>query len=443
MLLAEIDTLTAQGHRLQPAAGQRQRPPDPPVPPGARPPHRAPAGPQQARHHPARHRPGLRRQGAARRPAGAGPARPQDLPAEARPGAEGQERRPGQGLQPAAPRRRRDRRRATSTSSRPRLAPYIADTVGLVHEALDAGQHVLLEGAQATFLDLDHGTYPFVTSSNPVAGGACTGAGIGPRHIDRVIGHRQGVLHPGRRGPVPHRAVRRGRRPARRAGPRVRHQHRPAPAHRLVRRGDAAPRRAPELAVRGGHHQARRARHARRREGLRRPTSTTAGGSRACRTTSACCTTSRPSTRSCPGWQHRPLRLPRGRRPARQGPRLPRFPRGARSACPIRYVGVGPGPRPVRAAGADCGSASSGRAAGEHALAARARPHRRRGGHPGQRRHPGSVADAAEELDADLYVIGPEAPAGRRPGRPAAGPGRARVRARAPTAPGWRARRRG
>jgi adenylosuccinate synthase len=70
----------------------------------------------------------------------------------------------------------------------PRLAPFIADTVGLVHEALETGQHVLFEGAQATFLDLDHGTYPFVTSSNPTAGGACTGAGIGPRHISRVIG---------------------------------------------------------------------------------------------------------------------------------------------------------------------------------------------------------------------------------------------------------------
>ena len=70
----------------------------------------------------------------------------------------------------------------------PRLEPYITDTVGLVHEALEAGQHVLLEGAQATFLDLDQGTYPYVTSSNPVAGGACTGAGIGPRYIDQVIG---------------------------------------------------------------------------------------------------------------------------------------------------------------------------------------------------------------------------------------------------------------
>jgi adenylosuccinate synthase len=70
----------------------------------------------------------------------------------------------------------------------PRLAPMITDTVSLVHEALEAGEHVLLEGAQATFLDLDHGTYPFVTSSNPVAGGACVGAGVGPKYIDRVIG---------------------------------------------------------------------------------------------------------------------------------------------------------------------------------------------------------------------------------------------------------------
>jgi adenylosuccinate synthase len=70
----------------------------------------------------------------------------------------------------------------------PQLHPYVADTVNLVHEALEADQHVLFEGAQATFLDLDHGTYPYVTSSNPVAGGACTGAGVGPRYIDRVVG---------------------------------------------------------------------------------------------------------------------------------------------------------------------------------------------------------------------------------------------------------------
>src|SRR5262249_13518930 len=69
-----------------------------------------------------------------------------------------------------------------------RLGPRIVDTVGLVHDALEAGQHGLLEGARAAFLDPDQGTYPYVTSSNPVAGGACTGAGVGPRHIDRVIG---------------------------------------------------------------------------------------------------------------------------------------------------------------------------------------------------------------------------------------------------------------
>ena len=69
-----------------------------------------------------------------------------------------------------------------------RLAPYIADTVNHLHDALDAGSNLLLEGAQATFLDIDHGTYPFVTSSNPIASGACSGTGLGPRDISRVIG---------------------------------------------------------------------------------------------------------------------------------------------------------------------------------------------------------------------------------------------------------------
>ena len=69
-----------------------------------------------------------------------------------------------------------------------RLRPYVADTIGLLHEALALGTHVLLEGAQATFLDLDHGTYPYVTSSSPTAGGACAGTGLGPRDIDRVVG---------------------------------------------------------------------------------------------------------------------------------------------------------------------------------------------------------------------------------------------------------------
>jgi adenylosuccinate synthase len=69
-----------------------------------------------------------------------------------------------------------------------RLRPMVADTSLVLNKALDAGKTVLFEGAQATMLDVDHGTYPFVTSSNPTAGGVCAGAGIGPTRIDRVIG---------------------------------------------------------------------------------------------------------------------------------------------------------------------------------------------------------------------------------------------------------------
>jgi adenylosuccinate synthase len=85
----------------------------------------------------------------------------------------------------------------------PRVEPYVADTVSLVHESLERGEHVLFEGAQATFLDLDHGTYPFVTSSNPIAGGACVGAGVGPRYIDRVIGIAKAYVTRVGSGPMP------------------------------------------------------------------------------------------------------------------------------------------------------------------------------------------------------------------------------------------------
>ena len=68
------------------------------------------------------------------------------------------------------------------------LKPHITDTTWLVQDALAAGELVLFEGAQGTLLDLDHGSYPYVTSSNPVAGGACTGGGIGPLQVDEVIG---------------------------------------------------------------------------------------------------------------------------------------------------------------------------------------------------------------------------------------------------------------
>ena len=69
-----------------------------------------------------------------------------------------------------------------------RLKPMVIDAEYTLNKALDEGKHVLMEGGQATMLDVDHGTYPFVTSSNPTAGGACVGTGIGPTKITSVLG---------------------------------------------------------------------------------------------------------------------------------------------------------------------------------------------------------------------------------------------------------------
>ncbi len=84
-----------------------------------------------------------------------------------------------------------------------RLRPYVADTSKLIYEGLRAGQNVLFEGAQGTLLDLDHGTYPFVTSSNPVAGFALASAGVGPREVDRVIGVTKAYVTRVGAGPFP------------------------------------------------------------------------------------------------------------------------------------------------------------------------------------------------------------------------------------------------
>ncbi len=84
-----------------------------------------------------------------------------------------------------------------------RLAPFIADTSLLVDQALRDGKNVLLEGAQGTMLDVDHGTYPFVTSSNPIAGAACAGIGIGPTRISRVVGVSKAYATRVGEGPFP------------------------------------------------------------------------------------------------------------------------------------------------------------------------------------------------------------------------------------------------
>ncbi len=87
-----------------------------------------------------------------------------------------------------------------------RLAPYIADTSLLLDEALTTGRRVLFEGAQGTLLDLDNGTYPFVTSSNPIAGGACVGCGVGPTRIEAVVGVAKAYLTRVGAGPFPSEA---------------------------------------------------------------------------------------------------------------------------------------------------------------------------------------------------------------------------------------------
>jgi len=84
-----------------------------------------------------------------------------------------------------------------------RLRPYVADTSLYVENALRDGRNVLFEGAQATLLDLDHGTYPFVTSSNPVAAAAAIGTGVGPKRIDRVLGVSKAYVTRVGEGPFP------------------------------------------------------------------------------------------------------------------------------------------------------------------------------------------------------------------------------------------------
>jgi adenylosuccinate synthase len=83
------------------------------------------------------------------------------------------------------------------------LKPFVANTVVLLHQSAQRGEAMLFEGAQGTFLDIDHGTYPFVTSSNTTAGGACTGSGVPPHRIDRVVGVLKAYTTRVGEGPLP------------------------------------------------------------------------------------------------------------------------------------------------------------------------------------------------------------------------------------------------
>jgi adenylosuccinate synthase len=84
-----------------------------------------------------------------------------------------------------------------------RLRPFVTNTVVMLNHAIDRGANILFEGAQGTFLDIDHGTYPFVTSSNTTAGGACTGSGVAPHRMDRVVGVMKAYTTRVGEGPMP------------------------------------------------------------------------------------------------------------------------------------------------------------------------------------------------------------------------------------------------
>jgi adenylosuccinate synthase len=88
-------------------------------------------------------------------------------------------------------------------SAAAQLAPFVGNTVVYLHEALKAGKEILFEGAQGTYLDIDHGTYPYVTSSNTTAGGACTGSGVPPHRMDTVLGVMKAYTTRVGEGPFP------------------------------------------------------------------------------------------------------------------------------------------------------------------------------------------------------------------------------------------------
>ena len=261
--------------------------------------------------------------------------------------ARGSAGRPGRARQPAAradgERRARLARASTSTLLErlaPRLLPLAADTGLLVHRALRGGKRVLLEGAQGALLDVDHGTYPFVTSSNTTAGGAAVGAGIGPTAIDGVLGVVKAYTTRVGNGPLPTEAESPFGERLRELGGEFGVGHRPAAALRLVRRDGGALRGAGERPHRPRGHQAGRARHLRRDPGVHRvPARRRAVRGDARRGRRARRGSSR-STRCIAGWRQPTGGARTPGRPADGRARLPR-PAEALSGRAVRYVSVG------------------------------------------------------------------------------------------------------
>ena len=232
-------------------------------------------------------------------------------------------------------------RRGARVVRRPAGADTSCDSGLLLNQALDRGETVLLEAGQATLLDVDHGTYPFVTSSSATAGGACTGSGHPADPARPGDRDREGVHDPGGRGAVPDRAERRRRRAPAQGRRRVRHHDRPAAPLRLVRHGDRALRRAGQRRHRLRAHQARRAHRARDGARSASPTTSTASATTRCRSTSPTSTTPCRSTRSCPaGGRTSPRPAPSTTCRPTRGPTSPAV--EELSGARISAIGVGP-----------------------------------------------------------------------------------------------------
>ena len=137
-----------------------------------------------------------------------------------------------------------------------RIEPMVCDTSRLLNDAMTAGKRVLFEGAQGAMLDVDHGTYPFVTSSSATAGGACTGAGVPPTRIGGVIGVSKAYITRVGAGPFATELEDEMGEHAAQSRQRIRRGDRPAASLRLVRRAAAALHRNAERVRQSGDHQA-------------------------------------------------------------------------------------------------------------------------------------------------------------------------------------------
>ena len=202
------------------------------------------------------------------------------------------------------------------------MRPWVGDCSLFLHDLIKRGEPVMFEGAQATLLDIDHGTYPFVTSSNASVGGVCTGLGVPPRAIGGVLGVAKAYTTRVGEGPLPTELSGALADRLRESGPGVRRVHRPSAPLRLVRRGRRPLFRAHQRARRHRADQARRARRPAGGADLHRLPDEPAERSPSFRRTCASLVGAEPVYERMPGWSDADEGRHAVRRAARRGAAL-------------------------------------------------------------------------------------------------------------------------